>query len=906
MFSGFRKPKRFRWPKLERTKRSSKEERETMIVFVYDTECLKDEADDPVKAVLYFHPSWVSDTQKVALCGQLMGTSYFLKDCFCKPKMMALQNGKFVLKEFGRFTLAVGTDRNISDYLLEKRADLLASLVKFFHRDLQSLFDQFPQQAQYKNLSEKLYHIFETYLPILQRNGHIFQNVPKLRMPKTASNIFLDAIQTLQCCQQTKGILGGAVLYHNKVVASQLGNTITKQLVLTDPLHIRTTAEQIHFTDFHIPNGVQMLVVYVDVPQYNHLAADAQRAQTLQTTQLSQNLFPFQYAKRKLKRDKSLIFTHIPEESSTGGGIAGELAEEVVGVTTVVSQTLTGIRPKSLLIRPTHLPLRSRNGMSSSKELPESGIASINFDETDSYPEFIGRTSVCSTPMTENKVLQVGNIMSICANPEDESNSNKQKTQATNRRSSLKFDFEKFFQNFIANPNKQMERRNSFTDLQDSLKKISKKLSLKQFSHSFKTDVNRNGSTSGIEALESPDFIENDDDVEAEQNSDNSDENNHTSRTITDPTYPVFNENGQPISRSLFQEFIEKYYRLWADNGSSTGSAKKEVEIAQLIEEFKEFDKELKKLDESLGRQDLGDNCNSTQLKVDRNLNTEPTTVVTKAKTPLDKKSLSLPLKPLADVAGSNERELPFVIANRKHTGGVPLTPLMAKLSVLALNEEHNGSGVWDANAVEIQTPLNTSKVFSRRNSLICDDAVDALAALPISTQSARNGLKRLELYMCGQQNMTLLLLMEEGTARQQPVVQKMFDICVAKFPHMESHLNQTLNVNVEGDKRDGAYSFMSIDAKWDTLERNGPWNPMELNTLECMHHDLQPNNEISDLILRSHDAVYYGYKSGRSEFFYKEAAHSTNGIPPPSDPMGNVAMRAKTHLERDHSYILF
>ncbi|XP_039955865.1 uncharacterized protein LOC120771752 isoform X2 [Bactrocera tryoni] len=884
MFSGFRTPLRLRWPKLERAKRRNKEERETMIVFVYDTECLKDEADDPVEAVLYFHPSWVSDTQKVALCGQLMGTSYFLKDCFCKPKIMALQNGKFVLKEFGRFTLAVGTDRNISDYLLEKRADLLASLVKFFHRDLQSLFDQFPQQAQYKNLSEKLYHIFETYLPILQRNGHIFQNVPKLRMPKTASNIFLDAIQTLQCCQQTTGILGGAVLYHNKVVASQLGDTITKQLVLTDPLHIRTTAEQIHITDFHIPNGVQMLVVYVDVKQYNRLAADAQRAQTLQTTQLSQGLFPFQYVKRKLKRDKSLIFTHIPEESSTAGGAAGELAEEEKDV----GQTLTAVRSKSLLIRPTHLPLRVRNGMGSSKELPESGIASINFDETDSYPEFIGRTSVCSTPMTENKVLQVGNIMSICANPEDESNSNKQKIQGTNRR------------------NSQMERRNSFTDLQDSLKKISKKLSLKQFSHSFKSDVNRNGSISGIEVMESPDFIENDDDVEVEQNSDNSDENNGTSRTITDPTYPVFNENGQPISRSLFQEFIEKYYRLWADNGSGTGSAKKEVEIAQLIEEFKEFDNELKKLDESLCRQDLGDNCNSTQLKTDRNLNTEPATVMTKAKTPIDKKSLSLPLKPLADAAANNERELPFVIANRKQTGGVPLTPLMAKLSVLALNEEHNCSGAWDANAVEIQTPLNTSKVFSRRNSLICDDAVDALATLSTNTQSTRNGLKRLELYMCGQQNMTLLLLMEEGTARQQPVVQKMFDVCVAKFPHMELHLNQMLNVNVEGDKRDGAYSFMSIDAKWDTLERNGPWNPMELNILECMHQELQPNDEISNLILRSHDAVYYGYKSGRSEFFYKEAAHSTNGIPPPSDPMGNVAMRAKTHLERDHSYILF
>lgn len=137
MFTGFRKPKRLRWLKLERVKRGSKDERcacrsksrwlktvvlfysflrscnyifsniyrETMIVFVYDTECLKEEADDPVKAVLYFHPSWVSDTQKVALCGQLMGISYFLKDCFFKPKIMALQNGKFVLKEFGRFTL---------------------------------------------------------------------------------------------------------------------------------------------------------------------------------------------------------------------------------------------------------------------------------------------------------------------------------------------------------------------------------------------------------------------------------------------------------------------------------------------------------------------------------------------------------------------------------------------------------------------------------------------------------------------------------------------------------------------------------------------------------------------------------------------------------------------------------
>ncbi|KAM7342339.1 Hermansky-Pudlak syndrome 4 protein isoform 2-T2 [Cochliomyia hominivorax] len=871
--------------------------KETMIVFVYDTECLKEEADDPVKAVLYFHPSWVSDTQKVALCGQLMGSSYFLKDCFFKPRIIALQNGKFVFKEFGRFILAVGTDRNISDYLLQHRADLLASLVKFYHRDLQLVYDQFPLQSQYKNLSEKLYHIFETYLPILQYNGNIFQNIPKLRMPKTASNIYLEAIQTLQCCQQTKGVLGGAILYHNKVVASQLSDAVTKQIVLTDPLHIRTTAEQLTSTEFHIPNGVIMLVVYLDTLQYRKLQAEAQRAQNLQTTQLGQGPLPFQYNKRKMKRDKSLIFTHIPEENSshTISEHPEEQAEEASSALETQT-TMPPARPKSLMMnRPTHLPLRIKNY--SSKELPESGIASINFDETDSYPEFIGRTSVCSTPMAENKVLAVGNIMSICANPEDENNSNKQveqnnTLQQINRRNSLKKDFEKFFHNFIANPNK-MERRNSLTDIHDSLKKFSKKISLKQISQSFKTDVNRNGS-GGSNNDTSPDFIENDDE-EDEDNSDNSDENNKTSRTITDPTNPVFNANGQPISRSLFQEFLEKYYKLWGEANEET---KQDEEIAKLIEEFKDFDNELKKLDESL----RNPNTNSSHTKPDRNLNLE-TLGQQKPKTPLDKKALSLPLKPISDSTPSGDRAP--LMSSRKQLGGVPLTPLMAKLSVLALNEERPA---WDATPgtnIEIQTPLNTTKVVGRRNSIKCDDAVDVLTCLS-SNMGNQDGLQKAELYICGQQNMTLLLIMEEGCSQHSKIVQKLFDICVSKFPHMESHLSQTLNINVEGEKRDGSYSFMCIDSKWDALERNGPWNPVEINTLECMHRDMLNNKKVTDLILRSYDTVYYGYKSGRTEIFYKEPAREITGIPPPSDPMGNIAMRAKSRLERDHSYILF
>jgi len=83
---------------------------------------------------------------------------------------------------------AIGTDRNIGDQLLEHRADLLSSLLKFFHRDVQTLYAQYaaPPALNRRNLSEKLYHIFETYLPMLQRNGNTFQNVPRLRMPKVS------------------------------------------------------------------------------------------------------------------------------------------------------------------------------------------------------------------------------------------------------------------------------------------------------------------------------------------------------------------------------------------------------------------------------------------------------------------------------------------------------------------------------------------------------------------------------------------------------------------------------------------------------------------------------------------------------------------------------------------------
>jgi len=76
-----------------------------MIVFVYDTtKCCKEE-DDPAEAVMYFHPAWVSLTQRLALAGQLMGVHHFLTTSFSVPRSITLQGGKFVLKKFGQYVL---------------------------------------------------------------------------------------------------------------------------------------------------------------------------------------------------------------------------------------------------------------------------------------------------------------------------------------------------------------------------------------------------------------------------------------------------------------------------------------------------------------------------------------------------------------------------------------------------------------------------------------------------------------------------------------------------------------------------------------------------------------------------------------------------------------------------------
>lgn len=98
----------------------------------------------------------------------------------------------------------------------------------------------------------------------------------------------------LQHCQETNGILGGALFYNNKVVATQLNAELTKQLIITDPyrikvilvinviirvfesecLYLQAPAETVG-VGFDLPVGVQLLRVYIERRQLTRLKKEA-------------------------------------------------------------------------------------------------------------------------------------------------------------------------------------------------------------------------------------------------------------------------------------------------------------------------------------------------------------------------------------------------------------------------------------------------------------------------------------------------------------------------------------------------------------------------------------------------------------------------------------------------------
>ncbi|ETN61634.1 hypothetical protein AND_006701 [Anopheles darlingi] len=877
--------------------------KETMIIFVYDL-TKKVENDDPTGSIIYFHPMWVSELQKKSLCGQLMGSTYFLGETLAKVRFIALQNGKFALRPHGRFMLAVGSDRNVPDSILEYRANLLSTLIELFHGNFNTLYNVFVEKEQKNGFNEKVFCVMESCLPMLQFNGNIFQNMPSLRLPKCASNIYLESNQVLQSFLQNKGVLGGSIFFHNKVLVSQLPTNLTKLLVYSDPYRVKI-AETINVT-FHVPNGVSLISAYIPKRDYTQLveatknipiyfnngsagaATNGGSGPPVPAFAIKKKLIPSKELGGPLgglKSDKSIIFSHIPEEESVPaeGGV-GEAA---------------GVAPRKPfnVSRPTFLPLKFKN--LTSRDIIDSGVNSINFDESDSFPNFIGKTSVVSTPLTENKIVPNRNMMSICVTQDkptleqSEDNTNPGVPNTTNEEAKITKEGER------ESGSSMFKQINSGVPMKyDAIFSNPLLLSTKKYHAISLSTLNER------EVDEQDDSTVSEDDTGDEQRKKRMSlihrlisKNYSALKTVADPLYPIVDQRKRAMSFSLFQD-IERL---------------RNEHLAELVEQEEEQkDRESQAVPEEaeppVASKSEIDAAESIISKPADDTATQPPI------TPLDRRGLSLPIKSFnlnddhqpnhhhrsTGVGGSTE-----LFTRRKST--LELTPLMTKLTVLAANDpESSGVSSWDTTpGCSYNMAISPQEYIPQRRKSQDIQQQQLSTVNGAAREDDDKPLVKVELFVCVQQNMTLVLVMQEKNCKNQRLVQTLFESCVSKFLRIENDIQLAMNINVDGyDKAEG-YSLIALDSDWDVAKKSGPWSMMELQTTESLHTHFRKSNLVTEVTLKSQDSVLYGYQCGMRELFYTQIANAQSGLPPPQDVMGSVPLCAKRRIERDHFALL-
>ncbi|KAI4499425.1 hypothetical protein M0802_005321 [Mischocyttarus mexicanus] len=843
---------------------------EMMIVFVFDTsKCCKEE-DDPGEAVMYFHPAWVSPTQRLALAGQLMGVNQFLATSFSPPHS------------------AIGTDRNIHDWVLERRANTLESILTFFHCDLVKISESFNNDRN--KFTEKLYQMFETYLPILQYSANLFSNIPVIKLPKSASNIFLEAIQILQYCQETNGIMGGALFYNNKVVATQLSADLTKQIVIMDPYRIKAPAERVD-TEFHLPVGVQLLRVYIKEKQYIELVQETNNERFLNSylDSMAQKLSSQKKNMRKnsmkephmsgTKRDMSRIFT-VPEE--------GELE-----------------------------PMNCSNSTTSISSLPITAYSSPVKRKQEYKIEPNEYTnpqtpSVCSTPLKDvNRVLH-GSAVLICNMNDSADISRENQGKELKEIKEIKENMDDIpdvvkealrckHLNKLKNPSARrkswrskdlIKKSLSTSDLETSLDKISSDIPLRTY-------------TLGLPKLNKNLHVNCDIDILASKLL----PEKNTFHTITDPCYPVFRSDGLPVSQALYEQYIASHYEELQDDSAAMNDYV-DNRFVYLPDSLESSHGASKAYNENAGK----------DLKKDEIVAPCDTKVDNKSKQESNRKAMSLPLKPLNildnDDKCKSESECnnEYSFLQKRKLEGLQLTPLMSKLTLLA-DERTSGFCSKETTPNEFRDifgfSVTTNQLLKQKLEAVSKETdKENESKLDESerggTTKDESNIVQIELFLCGYQNMVLVLLMEKGTANNPDLIHSLWQTCIKTLGRLESQLQQCLDPLPSNENKE-LYSILSVDADWDTINRSGLWGVTELDMVSCLHDRFRQASNLTDVIVRTEDAVVYGNQCGQIEVFYQQAVapNISGGLPTPADLMGTISLKAKRRLERDHGIIL-
>jgi hypothetical protein len=559
--------------------------------------------------------------------------------------------------------------------------------------------------------------------------------------------------------------------------------------VSTDPNRIKCTGEVLNHLNFHIPNGSQIIKIFITKNEYNHLQQRAKKIYNATSNKLQ--TLPFSIKKKSkevasARRDK-LIFAKIPEE------------ETLVDVV------------KSTKPRPNHLPLKLKT------VAPESGI--VSFDENDSYPDFIGKTTVAQTPLKAITPM-VGPISSIFA-----INEVVKQNKDCEAKKVEKKEWKPIFISHVKNPFKSFDVKKSWNDISECLEAT---------------------------------------------------EDYNVYNTITDPFYPIIGEkNRRPMSKSLF----DQYQALF----SPPPSLISRTEIQN--ETFKEEPK--KRFDNDPMIMKLSDTVNKSS----------PSRILRNQK----KKMLKLPIKSFSLDVDSSTSSGPsniniFDSPSSKRKLGLQLTPLMSKLTLLAMNENEylsNESQTTPNHYYETPVDSCNRNIFNRLAK------VDEEEKCEVPNDSINSEMKRVELFVHGEKNLTLMIAADENVFNEE-IIQQLFDICVNRLSRLEK-LNDLINVTYDIKAND--YSFVTIDKDWDVLQKSG--GSYDLQSTSLMHDQFYENKNLTDIIIKTNDAVIYGHNNGSAEAFFQHPAKLQNGpFPAPSE--FSIMSSAKRTLERDQSFVLF
>ncbi|XP_026724952.1 uncharacterized protein LOC113491934 [Trichoplusia ni] len=845
--------------------------KEMMIVFVYDTLCCTAEEDDPINAVLYFHPGWVSDTQRHALAGQVVGAAHCIKTLFSQPVAITLQSGKFIIREYGRYILAIGSDRNIPDWVLKNRANLLTSMIKVYHGDLQVLAEQMEDQ---RRLSEKLYQVFETYLPVLQYGCHIFQRVPMLTLPKSATSIYMESMQILEHCRKSKGVLGGVILYNNKIISTQLPPGLTSYLTVVDPYRIKSPAETLQ-TETPLPLGAQLLVVYVGKKLYNNLKKEVEKLQEFHENgeEMIAKFKKNQEAEREkfpqsgMKRDKSLLFTAVPEEDHSMISPPSREERNPDEERKPRPATMPDVVPF------TNKPRPRPNKLSLSFKTQ----ISLDEDVQENEKVFTGQTSVCSTPMVEYKRLH-GNMLSICQVPENQQDktvmepdvlknieeSSKINLENEKRDNKMVLDINCIADHYINKP-EPIRKLASVTDLQESIKKLSNRATSKFKLKWSKASLN-------------------DDSPSPEHNS-----KNPSTMTINDPLFPVFRNDGVAISESLFNQYLEQHYSKMKQD-SNDNMFTFNMKLCEQ-EKFEDFDSELNRSPQRTPKKKVKDSTKTLPTDQSR------------------RKSLSLPLKSLnestdSQIGSENGSEATSL---KKKLTGVQLTPLMEKLSHLAFSDKSSGYSSRVMTPLELReflTPAAEKQItFTDRPKPPTQDSEsdeDSDSDLELLPDYSKHAVK-CALFVSGLHNMALLALIDTEAANNVDTINSLWETSLNALGPIEQKCIEPLAA--VGDATD--YSYLTLDPDWGTVRKGGPWAALDIATMGLIHNDFAEDPELSEFILRSDESVVVGGQCGGAQIYYQELGARGAGPPPPSDALAAAPLRARRRLQRDHATLL-